>query len=221
MSTLWATYQSIPIVTRLYTTFCVLTSIALQLDLVSPFQLYFNPDLVFRRFQIWRLVTCFFYFGKFGLNFILNLVFTYRYCRSLEEVSFHNRPADFIVLFAFGWTLMILISLFTDVIFMGSSFTIMLVYVWSRRNAMTRINIFGLITLSAPYLPWFLLGFQVLTGRPFALDLIGIAVGHTYYFLEYIFPYQQGGYRILKAPAFLERLFDPNGSLNQEARFLS
>ena len=33
--------------------------------------------------------------------------------------------------------------------------------------------------------------------------LLGMAVGHCYYFMEDIFPQQPGGWRILKTPHFL------------------
>ena len=49
-------YTAIPIVTRLYTTACVGTTIAVQLDVVSPFQLYFNPELIIYRYQVANLI---------------------------------------------------------------------------------------------------------------------------------------------------------------------
>jgi Derlin-2/3 len=45
-------------------------------------------------------------------------------------------------------------------------------------------------SFQAPYLPWVLLGFSVLLGNAFSVDLIGMAVGHLYYFLEDVFPQQ-------------------------------
>uniref|UniRef100_A0A7N4NW97 Derlin 2 n=1 Tax=Sarcophilus harrisii TaxID=9305 RepID=A0A7N4NW97_SARHA len=44
-------YLQIPPVSRAYTTACVLTTAAVQLELITPFQLYFNPELIFRHFQ--------------------------------------------------------------------------------------------------------------------------------------------------------------------------
>ncbi|XP_064337086.1 derlin-3 isoform X11 [Camelus dromedarius] len=44
-------FLQVPAVTRTYTAACVLTTAAVQLELLSPFQLYFNPHLVFRKFQ--------------------------------------------------------------------------------------------------------------------------------------------------------------------------
>ena len=80
----------------------------------------------------------------------------------------------------------------------------MLVYVWARRNPMVRMNFFGLLTFQAPYLPWVLLGFSLLLGNSVSVDLLGMAVGHIYYFLEDVFPNQPGGKRLLKTPIFLQ-----------------
>ncbi|KAK0080867.1 hypothetical protein PV326_007955 [Microctonus aethiopoides] len=61
---------------------------------------------------------------------------------------------------------------------------------------------------SAPLLPWVLLGFSLLLGNVIWVDLIGMAVGHMYYFAEDVFPHQRGGFRILKTPHILKKLFD-------------
>ncbi|XP_031323727.1 derlin-2 isoform X2 [Camelus dromedarius] len=50
-------YLQIPPVSRAYTTACVLTTAAVQLELITPFQLYFNPELIFKHFQVLRLDT--------------------------------------------------------------------------------------------------------------------------------------------------------------------
>ncbi|KAF8764887.1 Derlin-2 like protein [Argiope bruennichi] len=197
-----------PIITKAYTTACVLTTAAVQLDIISPFQLYFNPDLIFKHYQVWRLFTTFLFFGTFGFNFLFNIIFTYRYCRMLEEGSFRNRPADFFYMFLFGGILMIIIAMFVNLLFLGQAFTIMLVYVWSRRNPYVRMNFFGLLSFQAPYLPWVLLAFSLLLGNSVMVDLMGIAVGHVYYFLEDVCPNQPGGMRILKTPRLIQYIFE-------------
>lgn len=210
-------YLAIPIITRGYTTACVLTTLAVQLDLVSPFQLYFNPNLIIRRSQWWRLMTTFLFFGSFGFTFLFNIIFTYRYCRMLEEGSFRGRSADFFFMFIFGAILMIGMAFFVNLLFLGHAFTIMLVYVWSRRNPYVRMNFFGLLNFQAPYLPWVLLAFSLLLGNAVLVDLMGIAVGHVYYFLEDVFPNQPGGFRVLKTPPFIRALF-PDDRANRERR---
>ncbi|XP_075220931.1 derlin 2 isoform X1 [Lycorma delicatula] len=201
-------YLQMPVVTRAYTTACVITTLAVQLDLVSPFQLYFNPILILKQYQVWRLLTTFLFFGTVGFNFFFNMIFTYRYCRMLEEGSFRGRTADFVMMFLFGGFCMVLFAFFINLLFLGQAFTIMLVYVWSRRNPYTRMNFFGLLNFQAPYLPWVLLGFSVLLGNTVWVDLMGMAVGHLYYFVEDVFPNQRGGFRLLGTPQFMKSLFD-------------
>uniref|UniRef100_A0A7N5JA49 Derlin 3 n=1 Tax=Ailuropoda melanoleuca TaxID=9646 RepID=A0A7N5JA49_AILME len=72
---LTAEFLQVPAVTRAYTAACVLTTAAVQLELLSPFQLYFNPHLVFRKFQVWRLVTNFLFFGPLGFSFFFNMMY--------------------------------------------------------------------------------------------------------------------------------------------------
>ncbi|CAD1472374.1 unnamed protein product, partial [Heterotrigona itama] len=182
---------------------------------------------------LWRLITTFLFFGNMGFNFLFNMIFTYRYCRMLEEGSFRRRTADFVMMFIFGGICMIVsfqcfiyfseiddkvhaplcillytFAFFVNLLFLGHAFTIMLVYVWSRRNPFVRLNFFGLLNFQAPYLPWVLLGFSVLLGNTIWVDLVGMAVGHMYYFAEDVFPRLRGGFRVLKTPQILKTLFD-------------
>uniref|UniRef100_A0A673FVA7 Derlin n=1 Tax=Sinocyclocheilus rhinocerous TaxID=307959 RepID=A0A673FVA7_9TELE len=96
---------------------------------------------------------------------------------------------------------------FVSLVFLGQAFTIMLVYIWSRRNPNVRMNFFGLLNFQAPFLPWVLMGFSLLLGNSIIVDLLGrdlcIAVGHVYYFLEDVFPNQPGGGRWLRTPSIL------------------
>ncbi|XP_065054971.1 derlin-2-like [Rhopilema esculentum] len=209
-------YMQIPVVTRFYTTACVLTTTAVQLDLINPFQLYFNPDLILKRFEVWRLVTNYLFFGTFGFNFFFNMIFTYRYCRMLEEGSFRGRTADFVFMFLFGGMIMTIMALFVNIVFLGQAFTIMLVYIWSRRNTYVRMNFFGLMNFQAPYLPWVLLGFSLLLGNSIIVDLMGIGVGHIYYFLEDVFPTKPGGKRLLQTPGFLKAILDQDQDIAYE-----
>ncbi|XP_032165412.1 derlin-3 isoform X8 [Mustela erminea] len=179
---LMAEFLQVPAVTRAYTAACVLTTAAV----------------------VWRLVTNFLFFGPLGFSFFFNMLFVFRYCRMLEEGSFRGRTADFVFMFLFGGVLMTLLGLLGSLFFLGQALTVMLVYVWSRRNPQVRVNFFGLLTFQAPFLPWALMGFSLLLGNSILVDLLGIAVGHIYYFLEDIFPNQPGGKRLLLTPSFLQ-----------------
>lgn len=198
-----AALEEMPPVTRFYTGACVLLTTAVvsraesfpfslnslqHLEFVTPFHLYFNWELIVRKYQFWRLITSFCFFGSFGFSFLFNMIFTYRYCMMLEEGSFRGRRADFVYMFLFGAVLMvcsvdclfnslqafqILSGIFVQILFLGQAFTIMLVYIWSRRNPMIQMNFFGVLTFTAPYLPWVLLLFSLLLGNNAVVDFMG------------------------------------------------
>lgn len=207
-------YNEIPIVSRVYLTTSFMTTAACALELLSPFELYYDFSLIFKKGQAWRLVSNFFFFGMFSLDFLFHMYFLVRYCRLLEEGEFRGRTADFVLMLFFGAFFLLLFAPFLEIRFLGSSLAFMMVYVWGRRNEHVRMSFLGLFPFTAPYLPWVMLAFSVLLGNPATTDIVGIAVGHSYYFLEYVFPVvaeirQWPLHRILRAPSFLTRLFTP------------
>ena len=73
------------------------------------------------------------------------------------------------------------------------------------------MSVFGLVTFTAPYLPWIILAFSLLFGNPVSMDVIWIFVGHTYYYLECVYPVIAGiqGWRvkrIMELPGFFHWL---------------
>jgi len=70
------------------------------------------------------------------------------------------------------------------------------------------MSLLGFLTFNAPYLPWVMLSFSVLLGNSITMDIIGIFVGHVYYFLEFVYPVMAEirGWplkRIMEPPALL------------------
>jgi len=181
-------YFEIPIVSRTYFTLAFLTTACCALEIVSPLTLYFNYKLIFEKGQVWRLVTNFMFFGMISLDFLFHLYFLVRYCRLLEENSFRGRTGDFVFFLLFGMVMMTVIAPFVNIPFFGSSLTFMMVYVWGRRNEHVRMSLLGLFPFTAPYLPWVLFTFSLVLGSSATVDLIGIAVGHIYFYLDDIYP---------------------------------
>nr|XP_045005123.1 derlin-2-like [Jaculus jaculus] len=60
MQSLWPENLQIPPVSHASTTACVLTTATVQLELITPFQLYFNPQLILNTFRALQLYTCIF-----------------------------------------------------------------------------------------------------------------------------------------------------------------
>ena len=61
------------------------------------------------------------------------------------------------------------------------------------------MSFLGLFTFTAPYLPWVILGFGLMLGQSPVFDLLGILIGHIYYYLEDVLP-QLIGRRVLITP---------------------
>merc|ERR1711871_151372 len=64
---------------------------------------------------------------------------------------------------------------------------------------------------TAPYLPWVMFLLSLLLGHSATEDLMGIAVGHTYYFFEDVYPLMADirGYRVrrwLAGPTVLQQI---------------
>ena len=211
MSSPLAVYLEIPVVTRVYLTASVLVTIGCSLELISPFTLYFNVNLIVTKGQVWRLFSNFLFFGSASLDFLFHMFFLVRYCRLLEEGSFRGRTADFVMMLLFGGGLMCCVAPFVNIPpFLGSSLAFMMVYVWGRRNDYIRMSFMGLFQFRAPFLPWVLLGFSLLLGNSPTVDLMGIVTGHIYYFVEDVYPTTLAGRRTgakpLRAPHWLGRL---------------
>ncbi|KAG0230337.1 hypothetical protein BGW41_002557 [Actinomortierella wolfii] len=201
-------YYEVPLVTRLYATGAVLVALAVQTGFVNVFQLYFDFEHVFYKNEYWRPITTFLYFGPLGLDFVFHMFFLVRYSRMLEEGSFYGRTVDYAWMLFLSASALLCLSPFVSMPFLGSPLAFTLVYIWSRRNPSIPLNFLGLFVFTAPYLPWVLLGFTLLLNSHFPTgDLMGIAVGHIYYFFEDVWPKEahSGGRRYLQTPAFLTR----------------
>ncbi|KAF3920320.1 Derlin-2 [Dactylellina cionopaga] len=204
-------FYEVPVCTRWWTSAAVLTAVACQCQLVSPFQLFFSMPAVFSKRQYWRLITTFLYFGPLSLDFLFHMFFMARYSRMLEESYYRGKTADFAWLILYSATCLLFCSAtFVSMPFLGSPLAFSLVYIWSRRNPGVRLSFLGLFVFNAPYLPWVLLLFSLLlNGHMPKDDLLGIVVGHIYFFFMDIYPTVRNGSRPLDPPEFWRRLFEP------------
>ena len=204
-------YRQMPVVTRSYLTLSFLTTAGCALELISPFSVYYNSNLIFRKGQVWRLATNFFFFGSLGMDFVFHMFFLSRYCRLLEEGTFRGRSGDFFWMLLFGAASLNAVAPFVNIQFLGSSLTFMMVYVWGRRNKNVNMSFLGLFAFTAPYLPWVLLAFSAALGSSPTTDLLGVASGHAFYFLNDVYPTMTDR-RLLRTPRVVKRAFGQDDS---------
>ncbi|KAI6014661.1 Der1-like protein [Pisolithus marmoratus] len=201
----------VPPITRAWLALAVAMSLAVQCQVVTPLQLYFSFKSAFTNAQPWRMLTTFFYFGPISLDFVFHLFFFMRYSRMLEESSFANKKADYFWLLFVSSIMLLLLSPLFNLPFLSSSLAFVPIYVWSRRHPSIPISLFGIFTISAPYLPLALVLFSwVISGtwKAAAGDLIGCAVGHIGWFVRDVWAREMmGGSSVLgEAPETLKRI---------------
>lgn len=76
-------------------------------------------------------------------------------------------------------------------------------YVWCQFNRDQIVSFWFGMQFKALYLPWVLVAFNMILRGGGLNELIGILVGHTYYFLAYQYSQDFGGSVIIKTPQFL------------------
>ena len=232
-----AWFWEMPTCTRWWTTATILMSALVQCQMVTPFQLFYSFRAVFVKSQVstvfgtflfpllviylfwtpmltipiiqyWRLLTTFLYFGPFSLDLLFHVYFLQRYARLLEESSGRS-PAHFSWLLLYSMTCLIAISPLVSMPFLGHPLSSTLVYIWSRRNPDTRLSFIGLLSFTAPYLPWVLMGFSlVLHGTIPKDEIMGVVIGHVWYFFSDVYPPLHNGSRPLDPPTWWRRLFE-------------
>ena len=88
--------------------------------------------------------------------------------------------------------------------FLSSPLAYVPIYFWSRRHPGTPISLFGIMTITAPYLPFALIGFSWLLSGTLMAALsaqLGCAIGHVAWFARVVWTREMlGGPTILSEP---------------------
>ncbi|XP_024993356.1 derlin-1-like [Cynara cardunculus var. scolymus] len=200
-------YNSLPPVAKTYATVTFIMAAACVFPYYDPWIMALFYGDVFKKLQIWRVLTNFLFIGSFSLSFAFRLWIILRYGVSLERGPFDKRTADYVWMFFFGaFSLLAVAAIpFFWFPFMGSSLVFMIVYVWSRELPNTRVNIQGLVELKGFYLPWAMVAIDMVIGKQLMPSLLGIGVGHLYYFLTVLHPLA-GGSNFCKTPFWVHKL---------------
>lgn len=177
-----------PVVSRAYMTACMLIAVAVAVDAVSPFSLYFNWKLISSGGELWRVASSFLYFGPIGLQFALQMYFLVHYSRALEEHSFRGRTADYVWCLTVCAALIVAGGRLVGAAFLGGPLLFAMVYVWARRSPGVHVHVLGLLPCRAPRLPWVMLGLSAAAGGSPVACALGIAAGHVYWYAADVWP---------------------------------
>lgn len=205
-------YRGIPMVTKFWFTGSVVVPLIGRFGLINPMNLILSFPHVFYRFQIWRLVSAVFYYPitpMTGFHYLIQLYFLYSYSIRLETGVFDGRPADYIFMLLFNWICLVIIGFLAPLQLLMEPMILSALYVWCQLNRDVIVSFWFGTRFKAMYLPWVLVAFNwILRGGGLA-ELLGILVGHLYFFLMFKYPQDFGGRALLKTPEILYHYF-PN-----------
>ncbi|KAF8071261.1 DER1 [Scenedesmus sp. PABB004] len=198
-------YQSLPPITRFLATACFLSSLGTYLGILQPKNLALLGPFIFKQYELWRLVTPHFFIGGFGMKFLFNMIWLLQYGQILEGQTYMFAPADMVWMLLFSAGCLTAVGLAVPslgLVFTASSLIFTLIYVYSRNFPTQNVSIMGLFTVQSFYLPFAFLGITVILGGDPIPDILGMAVGHAYWFFSEIYP-ASGGAALLGTPRWV------------------
>ncbi|TNY23589.1 Der1-like family-domain-containing protein [Rhodotorula diobovata] len=198
--------RKVPPFTRTVVLGVILTTLPVILHLVSPYAVAFVPHRVANNWELHRLVLPFL-FGGGGIQLVFSLIMLFRSLKELEEGHFASRLAD--MTWAFVLICAGIIGLNTPLQnpWLFAPFNLAIIHLWAQTNAMHQVNLYGILTLPAPYFPWAMLAMDLLQGGPGAAlrSFTGMVAAHAYFFAAVIYPRQNNN----RLPALVSSLLSP------------
>ncbi|KWX12147.1 Derlin-like protein [Giardia duodenalis assemblage B] len=199
--------MDIPPVSRVAAITAASLSLGTTLRVVNPFLFNLSWPAIVHRGQLWRLLTSFLYFGDFSIGVVFTTIQNIAYLKSLERETFTGRLTEFLLFLFFLWASILLISFAYPMFYTTTPFFTGVMYLWGRTNPDKLISFYGIITLQACYLPIVFIIITLWQKQSIVPLLIGVGLGHTFYFLYSICPRVYGVSPIQKLSRQVERLF--------------
>jgi len=212
MADLQVWFKQLPQFTRYWFGGTVATSLLARFGLLPVQYLVLVYAPFVQQFQIWRPVTALFFYPispQTGFHFLINLYFLINYSRLLEEGEFAQRPADYALMLLINWGLSIIAALFMNMMVLMDPMVLSVLYVWCNLHGEQIVSFWFGTRFPAKYLPWVLFAFNMVISGGGMAELMGIIIGHMYFFMKFQYPQQYGGQPLIHTPAFLESYFPP------------
>jgi derlin-1 len=121
----------------------------------------------------------------------------------LETDHYRQSPSDYLFLLIFNWFCCATFGLLFDLPLLMEPMVLSVLYIWCQLNKEVIVTFWFGSRFKAMYLPWVLLAFNMLMSQGSLASILGIVVGHLYYFLKYVYPQELGGTSFLNTPGFL------------------
>lgn len=152
-----------------------------------------------------------------GFGLLMHLFLMNSWLSALETETFRGRKGDFFMMLMFIMLSLSGIGIAVGLPILTNCFSMAIVYIWSSQNPTQIVQFMFGLQFKASLLPWVFLGFEVIQGGSPVPGILGIIVGHTYHFLEDIYPATHGGTKLFVTPGFVKEALDtvePKGTIN-------
>jgi hypothetical protein len=149
-----------------------------------------------------------------NLGFLFSLYFRYQYSLYLETLQFAGQPADYLWFLLMNITLLSILNAYMGMSVMWEGFSMAIVHVWSQYNKAVTVNFMFGLRFPAVYLSGVMAIYSLVMGGDVLGTLMGIFVGHFFYFGKEILGRQNPRLlRAFEAPPLLRRLVGNIGKL--------
>lgn len=196
-------YFSLPPITRTYGTIVFAFTTLVSLGFISPVHFALFWPMVYKKLEVWRLLTNFFFIGKFSFPFVIKMLWIANYGVALERQAYTFDPADYLYMLCVTSVTLLLTTLVIPMVFCAESLVFVLLYLWSRHFPEQQVSLYGLIQIQSFYLPFAFMGLSFIMGQSIMGDILGIVAGHVYYFFKELYP-RQGGREFLATPEWFK-----------------
>lgn len=197
-------WRDLPVITKWLITSTVLSTFATYFQLTSSSSFALIWSLIWQKFQVWRLIGCVIYAGPFGFPYLFHILMLYqnslRYEQEPYNTGAYGTSADYLWMLIVGILALYALSLVFGLYYLAEPFLFYILYVCSRRNAEGQTSFFG-FKFKTLYVPWVNVAYRLLIGGSLMGPLLGIGVGHLFYFAVEIMPTLHG-VTLIKTPHF-------------------
>uniref|UniRef100_A0A7S2YDG2 Derlin n=1 Tax=Entomoneis paludosa TaxID=265537 RepID=A0A7S2YDG2_9STRA len=204
-------FKSLPVITKYWFGASLVVTLAVNFQVIPGGQIVFFWDAIQSKFEVWRLLTCFLYVGKFEFNTLIALMLLVQFSERYEKGGpFNTGAGGGTADYAFMMMLLMTFTLLSYPLMMfvapippifARNMIYGVLYTWSKRNPTSQASIWG-IPVPSIYLPFAYIAMTVFMGGAYMDMLHGMAVAHLYYFLVDVVPQVQGK-DFLVTPQFL------------------
>eukprot|EP01069_Polyplicarium_translucidae_P006812 Polyplicarium_translucidae@DN3025_c0_g1_i11.p2 len=199
-----AWYQALPGATRAMITAVFAVSLLSTVDILPVQYLHLDLRLVLHKFHLWRLLTDYLILGRFSFSWLFSAYLFVSYSARLESSdAFKQRQGGYLFFLAFQMLMLDALSTVffwpTGRPFLFHALLFAVIYYGCRREPAQPVNIYGFV-MSAYQFPFALMLLHFLMGNDIIVDLLGLASGHTYFYLREVMPIEMPHLDFLSTP---------------------